>query len=571
MATTKFDPYRTTGGTIELVRDSKTGAYSTKTVGFAKLPVLNLPELGTTTGAATTTAATTKTATDLTGTGLTKQTSEAFKIPESQNDNDRSLDLDLTRQGRDISKSLSDIDSGRGGDSASAISRQTANLDNVSTPTTIQDSMLRSNRFDADTFDDKTGLGIQKATGDIATQGVSRFSGDEDTTGVTVKDTSVIDRSPTFLKNLFGEPRGVEVARGRQPAEFTDAQTRADMTTDEAMRGTGATMQTQERSDLPSPQDRTLGISAKPETLGDTGASVNQMSGTKLDTARFAGSTAGTLADPAEKEDVKPASRKTFSESVKTALKGFKTPAMSVLESVGDALTNPQQRSLNNSNAAALGSLGYKTRGQLGSSTDPGRIAGNPADNVFAGMNLKSARGNVMTASKARIDKIKASAAKTTDKAKAARMKAKAAKFERQRQEALDRKEKQQAAKNKKDLATGGVAPGASGGDRGGNRKIVCTMMNESYGFGSFRNKIWLRQSKNLAPEYQTGYHKLFLPLVKYAKQKGITNNIVKKTLEHIAIHRTIDIRQEEKNKIHLIGRIYRKILEPICYWAGKV
>ena len=559
MATTKFDPYRTTGGTIELVRDSKTGAYSTKTVGFAKLPVLNLPELGTTTGAATTTAATTKTATDLTGTGLTKQTSEAFKIPESQNDNDRSLDLDLTRQGRDISKSLSDIDSGRGGDSASAISRQTANLDNVSTPTTIQDSMLRSNRFDADTFDDKTGLGIQKATGDIATQGVSRFSGDEDTTGVTVKDTSVIDKSPTFLKNLFGEPRGVEVARGRQPVEGV----RSTETVDQLSKAEQEAFDRKQMVAGATPDDATanrLGISAEP-------------SATRLaKEADFASGTLDTRVPDAIKEGQPAvAARKTFSESVKTALKGFKTPAMAVLESVGDALTNPQQRSLNNSNAAALGSLGYRTRGQLGSSTDPGRIAGNPADNVFAGMNLKSARGNVMTASKARIDKIKASAAKTTDKAKAARMKAKAAKFERQRQEALDRKEKQQAAKNKKDLATGGVAPGASGGDRGGNRKIVCTMMNESYGFGSFRNKIWLRQSKNLAPEYQTGYHKLFLPLVKYAKQKGITNSIVKKTLEHIAIHRTIDIRQEEKNKIHLIGRVYRKILEPICYWAGKV
>ena len=94
--------------------------------------------------------------------------------------------------------------------------------------------------------------------------------------------------------------------------------------------------------------------------------------------------------------------------------------------------------------------------------------------------------------------------------------------------------------------------------------------MNESYGFGSFRNKIWLRHSKNLAPEYQKGYHKIFLPLVNYSKQKGITNKIIKNILEHIAIHRTIDIRQEERNKIHLIGRVYRKILEPICYWAGK-
>ena len=104
-----------------------------------------------------------------------------------------------------------------------------------------------------------------------------------------------------------------------------------------------------------------------------------------------------------------------------------------------------------------------------------------------------------------------------------------------------------------------------SGGDSGGG-KIVCTMMNKTYGFGSFRNKIWLKQSKNLAPEYQKGYHALFLPLVKMAK----TNKIVRKILEHIAVHRTIDIRQESRGKTHMLGRIYRKILEPICYWVGK-
>ena len=91
-------------------------------------------------------------------------------------------------------------------------------------------------------------------------------------------------------------------------------------------------------------------------------------------------------------------------------------------------------------------------------------------------------------------------------------------------------------------------------------------MMNESYGFGSFRNKIWLKHSKDLAPEYQIGYHKIFLPLVKLSK----TNKVLKKTLEHIAVHRTIDIRQESRGKMHLLGRLYRKILEPICYIVGK-
>jgi hypothetical protein len=96
-------------------------------------------------------------------------------------------------------------------------------------------------------------------------------------------------------------------------------------------------------------------------------------------------------------------------------------------------------------------------------------------------------------------------------------------------------------------------------------------MMNESYGFGSFRNKIWLAQSRNLAKEYEIGYHTLFLPLVKYAKQKGFTNSIVKKVLEHIAIHRTIDIRKQKYNKVDVLGRTYRTILEPLCYITGGI
>ena len=107
---------------------------------------------------------------------------------------------------------------------------------------------------------------------------------------------------------------------------------------------------------------------------------------------------------------------------------------------------------------------------------------------------------------------------------------------------------------------------GNDGGGSPGGGKIVCTMMNESYGFGSFRNKIWMKFHKDLSPEYQRGYHKLFLPLVRIAKK----NIIVKKVLEHIAVHSTIDMRQSMRGKTHLLGRIYRKILLPLCYWVGK-
>ena len=109
------------------------------------------------------------------------------------------------------------------------------------------------------------------------------------------------------------------------------------------------------------------------------------------------------------------------------------------------------------------------------------------------------------------------------------------------------------------------------GGSSSGGGKIVCTMMNDSYGFGNFRNKIWLKHSRDLPKEYEVGYHTIFLPLVKFAKGKGKLNKTVKKTLEHIARHRTYDLKQEMKGKTHLLGRAYRKVLEPICFITGKI
>ena len=108
-----------------------------------------------------------------------------------------------------------------------------------------------------------------------------------------------------------------------------------------------------------------------------------------------------------------------------------------------------------------------------------------------------------------------------------------------------------------------------------GGGKIVCTAMNAEYGFGSFRNAIWLAQSKNLDPAYEKGYHTLFLPLVNYAYKTGEKNalqRILRGVLEHIARHRTADIWKQKRGKTRdNIGMIYRAILEPICYVVGKV
>jgi hypothetical protein len=125
-----------------------------------------------------------------------------------------------------------------------------------------------------------------------------------------------------------------------------------------------------------------------------------------------------------------------------------------------------------------------------------------------------------------------------------------------------------------------GAAYGAPTGSvstttQSGGGKIVCTAMNQEYGFGSFRNAIWLAQSKDLDPAYEKGYHTLFLPLVNYAYKSGQKNplqRILRGVLEHIARHRTADIwKQKRGKKRDTYGMIYRAILEPICYVVGKV
>ena len=80
-------------------------------------------------------------------------------------------------------------------------------------------------------------------------------------------------------------------------------------------------------------------------------------------------------------------------KSAATALKGAVT-----------GLTGQYQTDLNNANKNALTSLGYKTNYELGNMNDPGRIAGNPAKDVFAGMNAVSAFGDISKGAQDRLD-----------------------------------------------------------------------------------------------------------------------------------------------------------------------
>ena len=108
------------------------------------------------------------------------------------------------------------------------------------------------------------------------------------------------------------------------------------------------------------------------------------------------------------------------------------------------------------------------------------------------------------------------------------------------------------------------------GADTGGG-KIVCTAMYKTTGLEEWKKhiRVWqIFERKYLTPYHEKGYHILFKPFVKGMHK----SNIIKALGAHVAKHRTQDLKHIMFNsKPSWIGRIYRKILEPICYLVGRL
>ena len=520
-----FDPNRVRPGTIELVRDAN-GNYTSKVVGLESINSLSLPEISTT-AAVTKTDTDTKTATDITGDTLQSQTQMAFK---TGGDNQMDTTGNMLQ---DEAKKTSDM-----------LSDTFANTRNLMTSNEAYRGV--DNRFDAEKFDEtEDKISIKDPTSTVfgrPREGtIDQAAIDRQTQKSLGLDQPELKGSAAVQRGQI-DPPGIDFSflggdRFKEGTPSVNPVGGVDQIAADAM--------TQEGTAFARPDRGTIDQMAA-DSLGITTAKPTE---TALDTQRFAGSTAGTLSDPAEKQDVKPevkqSALKTLGNSVTTALRNIKTPTMMLV----DALARP----VGDSPGAVAHAKNYFTdRGD-------GRIGGNPATDLYAGFNRVSKFGNLEKAGAKRL----ATRQKTIE-----RKGYKAGdKFYDDTQKMKDQ-EKSYKASKKSAPVTGTTKPGESGGSEStGGGKIVCTMMNQSYGFGSFRNKIWMKFHKDLSPEYQRGYHRLFLPLVRIAK----TNKIIKNILEHIAIHSTIDMRQTLRGKKHTLGRLYRKILLPLCYWVGKI
>jgi len=195
-----------------------------------------------------------------------------------------------------------------------------------------------------------------------------------------------------------------------------------------------------------------------------------------------------------------------------------------------------------------------------------GRISGNPATDLYAGMNRVSASGNLNKAGNKRLAR-----RNKTIKDRAAKGKPMSDKFindtkNMEKQAISYQKSQTKVMKNVPPSQRGGGGGGGSGG--GGSTRVICTELHST---GEMSTKDWLRDIKftykDLSKEHIKGYLLWAVPTVEHIKKYPT----YRKFWKHIAQHRANDIAWRlNQGKFDLLGRIYAGIGEPLCWLIGK-
>jgi len=189
------------------------------------------------------------------------------------------------------------------------------------------------------------------------------------------------------------------------------------------------------------------------------------------------------------------------------------------------------------------------------------RISGNPATDLYAGMNRNSAFGNLETAGAKRIARREKTAAtkNVSDKFKAD--------TERMKEQQKDYKAQKTATQKATQGPAGGATTGGGGGGSDSGR-VICTDLHRT---GELSTKDWVRDTKftfkTLSKTHVKGYLLWAEPTVKHMQKYPRYRKIWK----HIAQHRANDIAWRlNEGKFDLLGRIYAGIGEPVCWALGN-
>jgi len=512
-----FDPNRVGGGTFQLEQDA-TGAYTIKEVGFVKLPDLKLPEIN----------------------------QAAYTAPPDSDDDDTTPDP-CPPGFKLVDGVCQRIETSSGGGGGGGQQDFTG------------ESMYKNIQKDATTF-------ARQDTGIVPTTSRDRTDINEGAIQVEgLREKEAYDKAVANY-NAIAE-RNRDLAMGKTPVSAEEKlQNKADIDAarnemDSARQNFEGTFETIKAA--PKIADFSEGPRTVPTgTL--TGAKVEDIGKTfRSDTDKFKTRFDPTKIEPAE---VEPSIMEKAKKIVDNSL------VVTVAKGVGSVLTGIVGES---TATQKVNKSLFKTRGDLGSSVDPGRIAGNPTTDLYAGMNRNSAYGNLERAGNKRIETREKTIARKGVKS-ASNPNGVSQDFvnntNNMKRQSTDYKTKKRGLDTKNPNEMKNYNPGNDGGDKGSDsgKSIVCTAMYQTTGLQDWAKamKIWyIYQKRYLTIQHQEGYHKLFKPFVKGMHK----SNIIKIIGAHFAKHRTQHLKHVMFNsKPSLLGKIYNKVLEPICYWAGR-
>ena len=360
----KFDPSRVTGGTIELVRNPD-GSYKSQVTGFNQIASLNLPEITTT--AATTTSDATTAAAEKAQENLQTQTSVAFKMPTAmQRDQDNQTDLsgEMTKEAAQTSKLLTET---------------FKEPVKIKSPTDVFYDDFPEEQTTAQVNQPElgdTGLPIEnilneaKVKEDDATITLSksrikksRIRGPKD---LKTTQTTTTTRAPQGF-----DPLGVMSPKEQRDQRFTDDAGLPEPPGYDEFPG--------------QPSGPVLGITTKtatPDTV--TQEPKKQTLGITVPEADVEAGLPTATRQPTTE------SKKTFFGSIKRAFDDIPVPSIAV--TAIRAIVGPETPTQRHAKSY------FNVR-------DDGRIAGNPATDLFAGMNRESAFGNLSKSGQKRIDR----------------------------------------------------------------------------------------------------------------------------------------------------------------------
>jgi len=275
----------------------------------------------------------------------------------------------------------------------------------------------------------------------------------------------------------------------------------------------------------------------------------------------------GMLSTPQQQQETF-AARKTGLQDVVT--KGKSAVANTVSKILDNSLTVKVIKGIGTalSSIAPKETATQKLNKSYFNAKDNGRIAGNPATDVFAGMNRTSDFGNLSNAAGKRIETrtktIERKGYKAGDKFfdDTEKMKDDKQNYDNAKNSA---KEKSKSQKSTNPNKRSGADSGGNGSDSG---RVICTDLHRT---GELSTRDWIRDTKftftTLSKKHVKGYLLWAEPTVKHMQRYPR----YRKMWKHIAQHRANDIAWRlNEGKFDLLGRIYAGIGEPVCWALGN-